>query len=79
MVGGAVVGIGGEIFAAFTFANDQCNPIVVFGFDVVVGAVFDLTDDLQLPLGPTAKAADAGDAILRIVGVGNDAGDPGCH
>jgi hypothetical protein len=47
---------------------------VVVDFDVVVGAVLDLADDLCLSLDPPDEPADAGDSVVGVVWVGNDAG-----
>jgi hypothetical protein len=81
VVGGGKIGVGGEGFAAVTLSlgKNHIDTLVLVDFDLVVGAVFDLADDLGLPLGPTVEAADPGDAVIGVVGMGDDAADPGCH
>ena len=66
MVRGGPGGVGREVLAAVVFGDHHLYALVL-DFDVVVGAVFDLADDLQLPLGPAVQAADAGNARVRVV------------
>ncbi len=60
-------------------ATTMSTLSVIVDFNVLVGTVFDLADDLYLPLGPAEQAADAGDSVIGVVGMRDDAGDSGCH
>jgi len=64
---GGFAGIGAEAFAAVALGDDYIDTLVV-DFNVVVGSILDLTDDLHLPLGPAMQAADASYTAMGFVG-----------
>ena len=63
---GRLVGVGAEVLAAVLLGEENGCALMA-DFDVIVGAVLDLADDLQLPLGPAVKATDADDAVVGFL------------